>query len=81
MMLCKEERKKKIKKKKKKTGINPHTEPYITLKKRWEKWYANIVINNTIRIEEINVRMGHALIELENTKFNKYKIQLCGKLT
>lgn len=31
----------------KKTGINPHTEPYITLKKRWEKWYANIVINNT----------------------------------
>lgn len=72
---------KKIKKKKKKTGINPHTEPYITLKKRWEKWYANIVINNAIRIEEINVRMGHALIELENTKFNKYKIQLCGKLT
>lgn len=74
-------RKEKKIKKKKKTGINPHTEPYITLKKRWEKWYANIVINNTIRIEEINVRMGHALIELENTKFNKYKIQLCGKLT
>lgn len=74
-------RKEKKIKKKKKTGINPHTEPYITLKKRWEKWYANIVINNAIRIEEINVRMGHALIELENTKFNKYKIQLCGKLT
>lgn len=79
-MLCKGEGKKR--RRRKKTGINPHTEPYITLKKRWEKWYANIVINNAIRIEEINVRMGYALIELENTKFNKYKIQLCyGKLT